>query len=61
MNFNVPIPIVYNNTKQETNKNQETNKKQELIEKEIREQTGSVCICNVSDIWCLLLWRFRFI
>ena len=33
-------------------KKEETNKKQELIQKEIREQTGSVCICNVSDIWC---------
>lgn len=46
MNVNVPNPIIYNDKKEETNKNQE------LIEKEIREQTGSVCICNVSDIWC---------
>ena len=34
------------------NKELEINKKQQLIEKEIHEQTGSVCICNVSDIWC---------
>ena len=34
------------------NKELEINKKQQLIEKEIREQTGAVCICNVSDIWC---------
>ena len=25
---------------------------EELIQKEIRQQTGSICICNVSDIWC---------
>ena len=46
MNTNLPNHIVCNDKKQETNK------KQELIQKEIREQTGSVCICNVSDIWC---------
>ena len=27
--------------------------KQKLIEREIKEQTGVICICNVSDIWCV--------
>ena len=25
---------------------------EELIQKEIRQQSGSICICNHSDIWC---------
>ena len=27
--------------------------KQKLIEMEIKEQNGNICICNVSDIWCV--------
>ena len=41
-----------NQKKELENKAQRKNKKQQLIEKEIREQTGSICICNVSYIWC---------
>ena len=41
-----------NQKKELENKAQRKNKKQQLIEKEIREQTGSICICNDSDIWC---------
>ena len=43
MNFNVPIPIVYNNTKQETNKNQETNKKTRTYRKR-NSRTNWVCL-----------------
>ncbi len=42
--------IIY--TSNETIKKEEE-EKQKLIEREIKEQTGNICICNVSDIWCV--------
>lgn len=38
-------------TPNETMKKEE--EKQKLIEMEIKEQNGNICICNVSDIWCV--------
>ena len=46
-------PTMQSNQKKELeNKTLMKNKNQKLIQKEIREQTGSICICKVSDIWC---------
>ena len=44
-------PTLNTNQKKEL-ENKAQRKNQKLIQKEISEQTGSVCICNVSDIWC---------
>ncbi len=47
-------PTLNENQKKELHNSTLKNiQKKELIEKEIRQQIGSICICNHSDIWCV--------